>query len=100
MPWMQRIKPRSKPRPGRLKGKAIGSLREQCWERDKGICGGGRSYRGKPLGCGLPVDPNNWHMAHLKGKRMGGDNLNNVVVCHMVCHLVGIHNPKSVPRKV
>jgi len=97
---MQRIAPRRKPRPGRLKGKALGNLREQCWERDKGICGGGLTHNGKPLGCGLPVNPNDWHMAHITAKRIGGDHLGNVVVKHPYCHLVLEHNPKSVPRKV
>jgi 5-methylcytosine-specific restriction endonuclease McrA len=104
MAWLAKIRPRSKARPGRLKGDSLKDLREQCYERDNGICGGGRVYpqgksKGHKIGCGFPVNPNNWQMAHLIAKRIGGDNLENVVTTHPTCHLIGMHNPKSVPRK-
>lgn len=84
-----RVRRSRKVRPGRLKGKALSALRAACFDRDGGIC----------VGCGFPVDPSHWHMAHVRGKRMWGDSLDNVKTMHPYCHLVGEHNPKSVPRK-
>lgn len=89
MPYLRRIKSRSKPRPGRKKGADSAELRRQCFERDKGIC----------QVCMQPVHPDAWHMAHVRGKRMWGDSLENVKTTHPHCHLVTLHNPKSVPRK-
>jgi len=95
-----RIRPRSKPRPGRLKGDDLTALRDACFDYHKGICGGGKTDRhGKPLGCGQPCNPLAWEMAHIRGKRNFGDKPENVVPKHPICHQVYEHRPKSVPRK-
>lgn len=65
------------------------ALREARFAFDGGIC----------QGCFHEVDPNNWHLAHIKGKRMWGDSIANVRVKHPDCHIVLEHNPKSVPPK-
>lgn len=82
-------KVRRKPRSGRLKGKAMGDLREAAWQRDKGIC----------QRCFLPCNPNDWDLAHRRGKRMWGDSLENVQVEHRFCHRILFHNPKACPPK-
>jgi len=41
-----------------------------------------------------------WHLVHLKAKRVYGWNRENLCGgCH-ICHLIELHNPKSVPAKV
>lgn len=89
-------KVRSKPRPGRIKGKDLQAQRLRIFERDKGIC----------QDCGIPVlfnAPEEWdnsfHRAHIRGKRMHGDDDSNVRALCGRCHRRE-HNPKSVPRKV
>lgn len=84
-----RKKRKGKPRAGRLNKKDKAILRQQCFDRDEGIC----------QVCMNPVDPNSWHMAHWRNRRMWGDNLDNVATTHSDCHLIQLHNPKSVPAK-
>lgn len=81
---------RSKPRPGRVTGKAMTQLREAVWARDCGLC----------CFCGLPVDFETGQMAHLRGKRMWGDDIDNVRgPSHARCHGES-HSPKACPPKV
>lgn len=91
---MKRIQSRrAKPRPGRVRGQAMTALRDACYLRDKGLC----------RGCGRPVDPGAWDLAHVRGKRMWGDTLANVCVKHPHCHqTIEHHNggmQKIVPAK-
>lgn len=87
--------------PVRLKGGAMHKFRVEIFLRDKGkcvhvdegqICGRFVSFDGKD---GLPP----MHLAHRRNKRMWGDTAENVFACCPRCHLVLIHNPKSVPAK-
>lgn len=40
------------------------------------------------------------HLSHTKSKGSGGDwSEENLRALCLKCHMVGIHNPKSVPRK-
>lgn len=70
-------------------------LRIACFVRD----------RGKRTGCGIEVNLELggsrpiMHMAHWRNKRMYGDTLDNVTTRCPKCHLVDMHNPKSVPPK-
>jgi 5-methylcytosine-specific restriction endonuclease McrA len=71
------------------------AARNAVWER----CGG------KCEECGRDViyDPGHWasmHTAHIRGgiHRSKWDLSNLLGLC-MQCHLVDMHNPKSVPRK-
>ena len=87
-------KVRAKPRPGRLKGAKLTTRRAERWDIDKGIC----------QGCFKPCDPNNWHLAHFRNKRMWGDGIENMRVKHPDCHLVVEHaygpsGVKPVPPK-
>ena len=87
------------PKPGivRLKGKESDALRLACFMRDGGKCTG--------EGCGKRVyltarwREDQMHMAHIRNKRMYGDTLENVTTRCQDCHLIGMHNPKSVPPK-
>jgi 5-methylcytosine-specific restriction endonuclease McrA len=84
-----------KTKPIRLEGIALKALRTQVWYRDGGKC----------VDCGTPVafengGFRNMHMGHIKSRGAGGsDELSNVRSLCLQCHLVGDHNPKSVPRK-
>lgn len=86
-------KVRSKPRAGRLKGKALKKLRWECYERDGRQC----------VECGrsVPFDGDIYtrmHMAHIGAKRRHGDSLDNVRTLCFWCHDKE-HNPKAVPAK-
>lgn len=92
---------RTKPRPGRLQGEDLQALRITCFERDKGNC----QKCGKPTYMWLPQEyPSSFHMAHIQGKRMYGDHLENVETncgdCHRKYHNFGPSMEKPVPRKV
>lgn len=79
---------RSKPRPGRVKGEDMTALREAVWARDGGLC----------CFCGLPVDFERGEMAHLRGKRMWGDGIENIRgPAHKSCHQDS-HAPKACPK--
>lgn len=85
-----------KPRPGRLYGAELRKLREQCFDRDGGHC----------VDCGCivlfnapTIQSNAYHMAHVKAKRMGGDNLANVVTKCGDCHRKEHAGGKPVPKK-
>jgi hypothetical protein len=80
---------RSKPRRGRLRGKDMSELREAAFQRDGGIC----------QHCFLPCGEDTWDLAHVRGKRMWGDRLDNVRIKHKYCHRILEHNPKVVPPK-
>lgn len=102
MPWMRPIrkKRKAKPRPGRLEGEALESLRTACWERDKGKC----RNCGKPTLYGASHEhPDSFHMAHVKGKRMWGDNLPQVQTecgsCHRDFHNFGPTRTKPCAKK-
>lgn len=88
---------RRKPRPGRLDKKGLETLRLTCFERDGGRC--------QQCGCFLlyrrryELDPIAFEMAHLRGKRMWGDSLENVRSLCFTCHK-DEHQPKACPPKV
>lgn len=87
-----RINPvRRKPRPGRLKGDDMTALRQESWAEHKGKC----------RFCGKPVAFNAGELAHVRNKRMHGDNLDNVGPAHKKCHRDS-HNAggKPCPKKV
>lgn len=91
---------RTKPRPGRLQGAELMELRRQCWARDKGLCQNcGRKTRFR----GLVEADSTYHMAHIKVKRLGGDNLLNVQTlcgrCHRLSHQYGPSGVKPCPPK-
>jgi 5-methylcytosine-specific restriction endonuclease McrA len=81
--------------PVRLKGKALEALRRACFERDQYRCSE----------CDVLVLWDGYfmrsgQMAHVVGRGRGGsDTLSNVKTLCLECHLVGEHNPKSVPAK-
>lgn len=86
--------------PPRLKGKDMEALRLACFLRDDGKC----TDCGRRVAILTPFYKNGerippMHMAHLRNKRMYGDTLENVTTRCQDCHLVGMHNPKSVPPK-
>lgn len=78
----------------RLTKEDLVELRRKCFERDK-VC----------VNCGRSViwEAGLWksgHMAHIIGRGRGGsDTLENVRLLCFACHLIGDHNPKSVPPK-
>lgn len=82
-------------RPGRLKGKDLAELRMRCYVRDRACC--------RECGRMTIFDaPHTWgdsyHMHHVRGKRMWGDSLENVVTLCGACHR-NTHCPKVVPPK-
>jgi 5-methylcytosine-specific restriction endonuclease McrA len=103
-------KVRSKPRPGRLKGKAMEKLRRDCFERDGYRCQhktylslmGGELWKV----CMEPVTWDTGHMAHIVSRGRGGkDELSNVETkcahCHIgIEHSYGPSGVKPVPKKV
>ena len=91
---------RTKPRPGRLQSEELAALRRACFDRDKGVC----------QECGIDtwfdhhhLLSRSFHMAHIKGKRMHGDSLDNVRTlcggCHRKEHQWGKSMQKPVPPK-
>jgi len=96
-------KRRSKPRPGRLKGEAMGKLRHFVFVRDGGRC----------VVCGVALiefPPSifhklAYHMAHLVSRARGGkDEPGNCVAKCSTCHLVKEHQygpslEKPCPKK-
>lgn len=100
------IRPRKKPRPGRLKGEALEALRRACFERDGYRCqaitypeiGGMRGLR-----CLRRVTWDGYmkgHMAHIISRARGGkDELSNVLTKCFDCHMVKEHSygPSGVP---
>ena len=81
----------------RLTGKDMTQLRVDMFVRDKSCC----------VVCGKwcrfdadPLDPRSGHMAHIIPRSRGGsDTLENVRLLCRDDHLIGDHNPKSVPAK-
>ena len=98
-------KKRTKPRPGRLKGKDLEKLRRDCFERDGYRCQHMLKYEdGTDMArCGWIVTWETGHMAHVRNRRMWGDNLENVTTKCATCHLIREHHEgnggKIVPRK-
>jgi|HubBroStandDraft_1064217.scaffolds.fasta_scaffold13278_2 5-methylcytosine-specific restriction endonuclease McrA len=95
------IRPRKKPRPGRLKGVDLYQLRTDCYYRDNGMC----QRCGKLTYLALPYTaPNSAHMSHKTAKGRGGDSLSNVEIlcgdCHRRFHNYGPSMEKPCPRKV
>ena len=93
-----RIRPvRSKPRPGRLRGKALKMLRVDCYARDRGRC----------QVCGVmtvfdapAIWGNSYHMDHIVPRHMGGrDELSNVRVLCGDCHRARHDGNKPCPKK-
>lgn len=76
MPRTPIKKARSKPRPGRVKGKGMDALRAAAWAKYEGVCGF----------CGEPCDPENWQLAHKGAKRRHGDSVKNTMPAHFGCH--------------
>jgi hypothetical protein len=90
-------KRRSKPRAGRLEGAELENLRRACFNRANGRCEECDCfllYRARYDG-----DPIAYDMAHIRNKRMYGDNLGNVkALCHE-CHMDS-HNAGGKPIKI
>lgn len=95
------IRPRSKPRRGRLKGVDLSALGLACWHRDDGHC---RECGILTLWDAPQESDRSYHMAHIKAKRIGGDSLGNVRTlcgeCHRKEHNYGKSMTKPVPCKV
>jgi len=107
-------KVRSKPRPGRLKGKALENLRRDCFERDNYQC---RHEIRHPIAdlkgyvvdsyyerCGNFVTWETGHMAHIVSRGAGGkDELSNVLTKCPYCHQIREHHEgnggKIIPPK-
>lgn len=81
---------RTKARFGRLKGNALGDLRRDCFARDCGRC----------VVCGVPLSLETMEMAHIKNKRMFGDNLSNVRTKCFRCHRIIEHCNGGVEKIV
>ena len=93
-------KVRSKLRRGRLKGSDLELLRVDCFLRDKGIC----QNCGKGTVFDLDQECDDaFHMAHIRNKRMFGDNLDNVQTecgkCHRSYHQNGPSREKPCKTK-
>ncbi len=76
----------------RLHGRAMEQLRYDCFRRDGGIC----------QECGQRVSrflhhskSNSYHMAHIRNKRMFGDDLGNVRALCGDCHRAEHGNPTN-----
>lgn len=103
-------KVRSKPRPGRLKGKKMTDLRMFVFERDGFKC---QHIVPTPLRkfmagyrdiCGVPVTWDTGHLAHIVSRGAGGqDTPENTYCCceahHMTFHAYGPSMEKPVPMK-
>lgn len=105
-------KVRAKPRPGRLKGRALQELRLACFERDGYRCQGEffalTSMGRKMVRCDEGVIwesgfVSSGHMAHIQAKRRGGDALDNVRTlcgdCHRKEHAYGPSMEKPCPPR-
>lgn len=102
-------KRRNRPRPGRVRGKAMEELRRACFERDGyrcqalkyPVCVHGDVLIG--IKCLRPVTWENGHMAHKRNKRMWGDSLDQVQTecdqCHGEYHQYGPSRIKPCPPK-
>jgi 5-methylcytosine-specific restriction endonuclease McrA len=84
------------PRRGRLQGKDIQAQRLRIFERDQGIC----------QDCGIRVlfnAPEEWgnsfHRAHIRGKRMFGDDDSNLKTSCGNCHRAHHNSYKPCPPK-
>lgn len=103
-------KRRSEPRPGRKTGKDRDDLRLQCFERDGYKCQHmvvvavdwklGKLYKK----CEASVTWESGHMAHIRNKRMWGDDISNVITkcarCHIgIEHSYGPSGVKPCPPK-
>jgi hypothetical protein len=85
----------------RLYGQDLEFLRRECYDRDEGRC----QWVEDGLKCNklLPFHGPVFlraHMAHIRNRRNYGDTIDNVRILCPHHHLVGEHNPKSVPKKV
>ena len=87
---------RTKPRPGRIEGKDLQDQRLRIFNRDKGEC---QECRCKVIFNAPDEWDNSFHRAHIRGKRMWGDDDSNVRALCGACHRKE-HNPKVVPPKV
>ena len=97
------IRPRSKPRPGRLKGHDMDVLRAQVFERDGYRCQHVKRVGSEIYHCWNRVTWETGHLAHIQVKRMGGDTLANTFAscadCHRKYHAYGPSLTKPCPRK-
>lgn len=79
----------------RLYGPALGALRDEVFDRDDDRC--------RKCGRWVRREAGYWdsgHMSHKQSKgASGSDAISNVEVLCLDCHLVQVHNPKSVPSK-
>lgn len=100
--FFRRIKPRTKPRRGQPTKEEKGEIRDEVYRRSGGRCElkiSAECIRGVlPKDGTSPFD--HWHLVHLKSKRRFGWGMDNVVGGCWKCHLIEMHNPKSVPKKV
>lgn len=81
----------------RRTGKDLDQLRDDCFDRDGGECV--NCHRTLVRHPDSIFQPNAFHMSHIRNKRMYGDVIENVESRCPNCHLVEVHNRKSVPAK-
>ena len=93
---------RAKPRRGQPTPAEKKAIRDQVYDET-----GGKCEINKHLSC-VPgrVWPSegsstwdHWHLVHLKAKRVHGWDRENLCGGCPACHLIELHNPKSVPPK-
>jgi hypothetical protein len=84
---------RTKARKGRLKGEEMSALRQWSWEERRSLC----------FYCHRPCSEKRDDLAHIRNKRMWGDNKENTAPAHKECHAIfhayGPSMTKPVPTK-
>ena len=96
MSFLARIRPRTKPRRFRLKGKDLTDLRNKCFERDWCVC---QECKRECDATASYERDHSAHMAHIQAKRRGGDSLPNVRTLCGKCHRLEHAGGKVVPAK-
>lgn len=92
---------RKTPRPGRMTPEQLDALRAERWLLDSGRC----HECGKDTIFNAPQEwDNSFHLAHVRGKRMHGDSIENTQTecgkCHRDFHQYGPSRGKPCPAKV
>lgn len=91
---------RTKPRPGRLDAAGMEAMRLKRFQMDDGRC---RNCGERTIFTLPPESDRSMHLAHVRGKRMWGDSIENTQTecgkCHRAYHQCGPSRTKPVPRK-
>ena len=95
-------KSRSKPRRGQPTKAEKTAIRNKVYLESGGKCEIHKhpsciSGRVWPSEGDTPWD--HWHLVHIKAKRVHGWDRSNLCGGCPACHLISLHNPKSVPPK-